>query len=148
MLFRSEDEGYSWKDLYSKSFYYVYLASVQNSICLQMLHFEYETCKEEFARNEFDLLHNAIYNKIKSKLTDEDVLRKRLDNFWSVVKLKQLDEEFIKKSRDEPYKEAKLNSFKMLYCHSLIEDCLAEIDEKFLTMGEQVVNILEEKNEL
>ena len=146
--YQQEDEDYSWKDLYSKSFHYVYLSYTQNSTCLQMLRFECETCKEEFFDNEFSLLYNTIYNKIKSKLTDEDVLRKRIDNFWNIVKEKQLDEEFIKKSRDEPYKEAKLNSFKMLYCQSLIKDCLAEIDKKFLTMGEQVMNILEEKNEL
>lgn len=146
--YQQEDEDYSWEDLYSKSFHYVYLVSAQNFDCLRMLHFESHAYNEEFFDNEFSLLYNAIYNKIKSKLTDEDILRKRLDNFWSVVKEKQLDEEFIKKSRDEPYKEAKLNSFKMLYCQSLIEDCLAEIDKKFLTMGEQVMNILEGKNEL
>ena len=53
--YQQEDEDYSWKDLYSKSFHYVYLASAQNFDCLRMLHFENNAYKRNF------LIMNLVY---------------------------------------------------------------------------------------
>lgn len=141
-IYKENDRIYSWKEIYFKSFENILLNCSSNFKCLRMLNFESKICNREFVDNERDLIYKSVYNKIKDKLTDDEILRKRLDNFWNAVKINKLDETFVKKYNQEPYKEAKKNAYKFEYCQGLIKECLTDVDNKFLTMGEQINNIL------
>ena len=147
-IYQENDKIYSWKEIYFKSFENILLNCTSTFKCLQMLAFENKICNQEFVDNERDLLYKSIYNKIKDKLTDGDILKIRLNIFWDAVKLKQLDETFVKKYNQEPYEEAKKNIYKFEYCQDLIKECLTEIDKNFLNVGEQINKIMENSNEL
>ena len=147
-IYKENDRIYSWKEIYFKSFENILLNCSSDFKCLRMLNFESKICNQEFIDNERDLIYESVYNKINGKLTDEDILKIRLDIFWSAVKLKNLNETFIKKYNNEPYEEAKKNVYKFEYCQGLIKECLTDVDNKFLTMGEQINKIMENSNEL
>lgn len=147
-IYKENDKIYSWKEIYFKSFENILLNCSSDFKCLRILNFESKICNREFVNNERDLIYESVYNKIKDRLTDDEILRKRLDNFWEAVKTNKLNETFVKKYNQEPYEEAKKNTYKLEYCQSLIKECLTDVDNKFLTMGEQINKIMENSNEL